>query len=192
MHFTRRCLSGDEGNELLKMKPLYAERSVKRLQWVTLSYKSWPCSAQSGHVAYVLLMQRTVQTKKISFCHFHIHNARCLHTHTTDSTSMLLSHPLQFPPSSRRGQTIEQLICVLALTKKREAATAAFAYRPMQYTLNLMRGECENSDRCSSSSSLPRQHQTQTKTPKKLSWSPPPLLLLLNSWHALTFKKWRR
>lgn len=196
MHFTSRCLSGDEQNaappdEVLKMKSLYAERLAKRLQWVTLGYKSWPCSAQSNPVAYVLLMQHTVWTNcaKKSLCHFHIHKAR--HTYTAVSTSMLLSHPLQFPQVQAEVKQLNSW-SVYWLWQKEEEAAAAFAYRLMRYTLNL------------NVSRMRKQWQVQQLTPSlarshdssKLkhdsgnpSWS---RLLLLNSWRALTFKKWRR
>lgn len=170
MHFTSRCLSGDEQNaappdKVLKMKSLYAERLVKRLQWVTLGYKSWPCSAQSNHVAYVLLMQHTVWTNcaknpsvTSTYTKPDTHTHYCLHLYASQP-------PTEISPSSSRGQTIEQLICVLALTKRRSSSICICISPDAIYTLNLMCQECENSDRCSSSlpPSLTWQQQTKTR-----------------------------
>lgn len=114
--------------------------------------------------------------------------------HTHDCLHLYASQPpTAISPSSSRGQTIEQLICVLALAKKEKkaAAATAFAYRLMRYTFNFMCQECENSDRCSSPlpSSLTYDSSKLKHDSGNPSWS---WLLLLNSWRALTFKKWRQ
>lgn len=154
-------------NEVLKMKPLYAECWWKRLQWVTFGYKSWPCSAQSNHVAYMLLMQHTVRTNCADI-------PLATLTYTKTDTHTPLSPPLCLPathcnfPSSSLGQTTEQLICVLAVIRKKRERSCICAYSVMRYTFNLMCQECENSDRCGSSFTLFMwQQQSKPPPPKK-------------------------
>lgn len=173
---------------------------MKRLQWVTLSYISWPWAVQSGHVAYILLMQHI---RKGSLAKYPCHSLSFTDTHTalspSLSTSMPPSQPLRFPKFNPRSNNCTAALWILPLSNE----ITAFVHIVRRYgdnsinVWNMLNWQVQGAhpflllfrvEKEEGKTIRPWSESKWWLTVAYLWW----WLVMLSSWRGLTFMKRRR